>query len=252
MEIVETIKDGVDSVKDMIGDKGFLILLGAGALFGLYNLFKSDSSESSETNVEYVAPTAYSSYPDAVTNANVIIDTLQNTMEYNQDEILENLETNHQDTLNELDELQKESEKNFEETNNYIKKGIDSVIKNETMNFDKLESSIDKSTNEIMQTQKNDTNNILKEIESASTKKRVPKKTRTVTKKKEKSPISLFKKTRYKGNSIVNGLKSIGANSSFAYRKKIAKANGISNYTGTAKQNTKMLNLLKQGLLKKA
>ena len=196
MEIVETIKDGVDSVKDMIGDKGFLILLGAGALFGLYNLFKSDNSESSETNVEYVAPTAYSSYPDAVTNANVIIDTLQNTMEYNQDEILENLETNHQDTLNELDELQKESEKNFEETNNYIKQGIDSVIKNETMNFEKLESSIDKSTNDIMQTQKNDTNNILKEIESASTKKRVPKKTGTVTKKKAKSPISLFKKTK--------------------------------------------------------
>ncbi|WP_347993367.1 hypothetical protein [uncultured Eubacterium sp.] len=32
-------------------------------------------------------------------------------------------------------------------------------------------------------------------------------------------------------------------------RKKIAAANNISNYTGTAAQNEKMLNLLKQGKL---
>lgn len=49
--------------------------------------------------------------------------------------------------------------------------------------------------------------------------------------------------------SIVNALKSLGYNSNFAYRKKIAKVNGIKNYIGTATQNTKMLNLLKQGKL---
>lgn len=52
--------------------------------------------------------------------------------------------------------------------------------------------------------------------------------------------------------SIVDALNSIGVDSSFNHRKKIAAANGISNYTGTAAQNTKMLNLLKQGKLKKA
>ena len=59
---------------------------------------------------------------------------------------------------------------------------------------------------------------------------------------------------RYIGNSgsIVIALKSIDVNSSYSYRCKIAKANGISNYRGTAGQNTKMLNLLKQGKLKKA
>lgn len=35
-------------------------------------------------------------------------------------------------------------------------------------------------------------------------------------------------------------------------RKTIAKANGISNYTGTASQNTKLITLAKQGKLKKA
>ena len=56
---------------------------------------------------------------------------------------------------------------------------------------------------------------------------------------------------KYCGNSgsIVTALKSIGVNSSFAHRAKIAKVNGISGYIGTAAQNTKMLSMLKQGAL---
>lgn len=56
---------------------------------------------------------------------------------------------------------------------------------------------------------------------------------------------------RYSGktSSIVTALNSLGIGSSFANRKNIAKANGISNYTGTASQNIKLLNLLKQGKL---
>lgn len=52
--------------------------------------------------------------------------------------------------------------------------------------------------------------------------------------------------------SLVDGLKSIGVDSSFTYRQKIAAANGISNYSGTASQNTTLCNLAKQGKLKKA
>jgi len=61
--------------------------------------------------------------------------------------------------------------------------------------------------------------------------------------------VSYFKK--YTGNSvsIVTALKSIGATNTFAYRSKIAKANNIKLYVGTAKQNTQMLSLLKQGKL---
>lgn len=56
---------------------------------------------------------------------------------------------------------------------------------------------------------------------------------------------------RYSGktSSIVMALNSLGIGSSFENRKKIAKANGISNYTGTAAQNINLLNLLKQGKL---
>lgn len=52
--------------------------------------------------------------------------------------------------------------------------------------------------------------------------------------------------------SIVDGLKSIGVDSSFANRKKIAAANGIRNYSGTASQNNILCSLAKQGKLKKA
>ncbi len=58
---------------------------------------------------------------------------------------------------------------------------------------------------------------------------------------------------RYTGTSgsIVDALNAVGADSSMAYRTKIAAANGISNYSGTPTQNTQMLNLLKQGRLVK-
>ena len=60
-----------------------------------------------------------------------------------------------------------------------------------------------------------------------------------------------FKK--YVGNtsSIQNALNSIGEESSYSYRKKIAVKNGIIVYKGTAAQNTKMLTLLKAGTLMK-
>lgn len=58
---------------------------------------------------------------------------------------------------------------------------------------------------------------------------------------------------RYTGTSgsIVAALNSIGVNSSYANRKAIAKENGITGYVGSAKQNTQMLALLKNGKLKR-
>ncbi len=65
-----------------------------------------------------------------------------------------------------------------------------------------------------------------------------------------KLPPSIYFK-KYKGDSVslVTALKEVGAAYSFSYRKKIAKKNGITLYAGTAKQNTKLLNLLKNGKL---
>ena len=58
---------------------------------------------------------------------------------------------------------------------------------------------------------------------------------------------------RYTGTSasIVAALNAVGVNSSYATRKSIAKENGITGYVGSARQNTQMLTLLKNGKLKR-
>lgn len=58
-----------------------------------------------------------------------------------------------------------------------------------------------------------------------------------------------YKKYTGKSTSLVDALMSNGIDSSFSNRKKIARANSISNYSGTAAQNTKLLELLKSGKL---
>lgn len=57
-------------------------------------------------------------------------------------------------------------------------------------------------------------------------------------------------KINYSGNSVVDALKKVGINSTMTNRAEIAAGNGIKNYTGTAKQNTQLLNKAKAGTLK--
>jgi len=52
-----------------------------------------------------------------------------------------------------------------------------------------------------------------------------------------------------KSVSIVDILKSLNINSSFSNRRTIAKINGITTYLGTAKQNNKLVELIKKGKL---
>ena len=52
--------------------------------------------------------------------------------------------------------------------------------------------------------------------------------------------------------SLVDALKSIGVDSSFSNRKKIAELNGVQNYSGQPQQNTELLKKLKNGQLIKS
>lgn len=80
----------------------------------------------------------------------------------------------------------------------------------------------------------------------------VPRYSKFVTKDTSKT-ISYYPKASAGGWSFVDALKSVGVKSpTMALRKKIAAANGIKNYKGSAIDNLKMLNLLKKGKLKKA
>lgn len=55
----------------------------------------------------------------------------------------------------------------------------------------------------------------------------------------------------YKGNSVVDYLNSQGRDSSLSARKRLAEQYGIKNYTGTAAQNTQLLNKLQAGSVPK-
>lgn len=63
---------------------------------------------------------------------------------------------------------------------------------------------------------------------------------------------TFYPKCAQEYTTIADALYSIGVDSSYSHRKKIAAVNGIKWYVGTAAQNTQMLNLLKNGMLKKA
>lgn len=70
--------------------------------------------------------------------------------------------------------------------------------------------------------------------------------------KERKSTTRVTYYPKYTGSvsSIVSALLAIGEkDTSFTHRSKIAEANGIKNYKGTAGQNSKMLNLLREGKL---
>lgn len=66
-------------------------------------------------------------------------------------------------------------------------------------------------------------------------------------KPKPSKPSKPAKKGNQTTNSIVTYLKSVNINSSYSNRKKLAQENGIKNYAGTAAQNTKLLNILRDG-----
>lgn len=63
--------------------------------------------------------------------------------------------------------------------------------------------------------------------------------------------IKYYPKYIGKSNSFADALASMGIDSSFKHRNKVAKANGIFIYIGSAKQNILLFSLLKQGRLKK-
>jgi len=65
--------------------------------------------------------------------------------------------------------------------------------------------------------------------------------------------VSYYGTYKGKGTSIVSALQAVGEkDTTFAHRKKIAAANGITGYQGTVKQNLKMVDLIKAGKLIKA
>src|SRR5699024_4178254 len=94
---------------------------------------------------------------------------------------------------------------------------------------------------------KNNFDKIINAIADSITKKKSNNKTKTQSNNSVSKPKKQPSKSSYTGDSVVDYLKSKNQPSSFAHRKKLAQQYGIKNYSGTAAQNTRLLNALRGG-----
>lgn len=267
-------KMNIERVTTNLKKNAVPLVLGVGGVAVLYALFSQKETES-----VLVPATGYASYPDSVTNANVIIGEVN---DHTTAEVAQLREEQKEGVNNILDSIGTQTD--------YIGEGIDRIIENADKNTDTVVSKIEtendlvekvsekqdslmetinKNTSILQTDIKTATNNVNSNLQKVQsniqstvkgqtdiTKMAIDKAVKTKKIKgnvgtEKKDNTSYYKKASYKGGSIVDGLKAIGVNSSYSNRAKIAKANGIKNYTGTSSQNTKLLNLLKAGKLKK-
>ena len=261
-----TIEEVIEDVQEVVKDNKGLVIGGIAVIVIIVLLSKNNSGNTDSE--EYQLATSYSSYPDAVTNANTIIDSLQGSIDASDLDMKEFMSDNFTvakdymseglekvvETNNKLQDTTIQSTDTIRNDINTVNTKVDNVqnylTTTVTPKVDTVQKSVNTVKNTVTSTAKSvkkvesNTNKIKKAVSTAK-----PKATAKTTPKTSSKTI---KKTNYKGNSIVDGLKSVGVNSSYDNRKKLAQANGIKNYTGTASQNTALLNKLKKGTLKKA
>ena len=223
-------------IKRAVGGNGMYLLLGGGALLLIvYLLSKNDSSSN------LTVATGYSAYPDAVTNANVIIGEVNDH------------------TTNELSALKNQLEDTsalLQEGDNTILEKIDtsteSITEKINTGTEQLIQNNAENTSSILDTVNQNTNNLSTQISGLENKVNTTVNNTTVNSGTTNTPkkVKYYEPIKsYKGNSFVDALKKRGVNASMTFRKKIASVNGIKNYTGTAKQNEKLLHLMKKGKL---
>lgn len=252
----------IDDLKKVFGEKGFLIVIGVGVVLFVVALFLGDKTDGDTM----VTPTGYTSYPDAVTNANTIIDSVNQYTAYTGDRIIES-------TGGYMEEGLKNLQGNIETSLDDIDASYDSILNSlSTMNRAQETTSQPVKQSKPLREQVNTIKSNMLKVQSRKSTMKTPQQisienpgvpipvdnpTSTTVKTTEKA-TQYYNKANYKGTSLVDGLKSVGVYSidgknvgSWNSRKELAAANGIQNYTGTAAQNTALLNKLKAGTLVK-
>ena len=109
IEIIDTLSDMGDTVKDIVGEKGLTLLIIGGIGFLAYSAIKKNGTFSMPNDGDERSVVAIASYPDVGENANVVIDTLQDSILYS--------EMNMTDVMG----------TNFEATNDYINDASNSI-----------------------------------------------------------------------------------------------------------------------------
>ena len=271
-----TIEEVIEDVQEVVKDNKGLVIVGVAVIVLIVLLTKNKGANTDSEELQLA--TSYSSYPDAVTNANTIIDSLQGSIDASDldmkefmsdnftvakdymseglEKVIENNNKLQDTTIQSTDTIRNDIgavSTKVDNVQNYLTTTVTPKVDTVQKTVSTVNNTVNSVKNTVTNTAKSvkkvesNTNKIKKAVSTAK-----PKATAKTTPKTKTKKTSTIKKTSYKGDSIVDGLKSVGVNSSYDNRKKIAQANGIKNYTGTAKQNTELLNKLKKGTLKKA
>ena len=158
------IKEIRTKINNSVGGYGFPILIGAVVLVFLSNLNTNSDSET------MVAPSGYSAYPDAVTNANVIIgevndhttaeianlgDSLNENISNAKDEVLERVDTSTDtitskvDTVNESVTKNSTTIANLNDTINKNQQAYNKIMQENTS----LKTQLEKANNKVQERQ---------------------------------------------------------------------------------------------------
>lgn len=198
------IKEITTKLTDSFGGYGIYILLGAVALVFISNLGKNENE-----GEQMVAPTGYTAYPDAVTNANVIMsevnnhttneiknlgDTLQDNINNTTESVLEKVDTSTDTLTNKIDTTATQIMKEQSDTQNTL---IDSIAKNQS-SFNHINNTMNQIKGTTASTASK-VNTIKKDVKTV--KKDVKKVKKNTTKSKGKGKG----KAKPKINSFVGG-----------------------------------------------
>lgn len=266
--MIEEVKEMIEDVREKVGDKGFTVIIAGLVGVGAFLVYRSFSSGSSDT---YYAPTSVTGYPTVGENADVVMDSVNSAIEgsYNSmsgmmDSRLEYIEgvldTLQTDMDNRTEEVIQNSNQNTQHIVQNSNQNTASIIQNSNQNTSSVIQNSNQNKQEIKQVVEevkqvknkvDNTENVTQTYTAPKTTTATPKATTTATPKKDTYTYTT-KSGLNTNTSIVDALKATGADSSFASRKAIAEANGISNYTGSYSQNVSLLNKMKSGNLVKA
>lgn len=183
------IKEITTKLANSFGGYGLYILLGAVALVFISNLGKNENE-----GERMVAPTGYTAYPDAVTNANVIMsevnnhttneiknlgDTLQDNISGTTENVLEKIDTSTDTLTDKIDTNATQIMKEQSDTQNTL---IDSIAKNQS-SFNHINNTMNQIKGTTASTAKK-VNTIKKDVKKV--KKDVKKVKKNISKQKSK------------------------------------------------------------------
>ena len=269
--MIEEVKDLMEDVKEKVGDKGFAVIVICLIAVGAYLVYRSFTT-SSPSGTVYYEPTGVTNYPTVGENADVVIDSVNKSIEGSYNELSSEMTSRFEYIEGILDEVQTEMNMNTNDIINTSNQNTEYIVQTSNQNTQSIIQNSNQNTQAIVQNSNKDKEEIVSVVEKVMETKSIvnndanetqsytPPVTQSAPVVSKPAPApepETYTYTTKAGlntnTSIVDALKATGADSSFDARAKLYYANGgTGTYTGSYSQNVQMLNKMKSGNLKKA